>query len=82
MYTHFYKAYYGINYFETLLVLSYIEKGPFDCSTKRIRQEHHYGHTHRIWLQENVPANTTYYLIIYERVIEYCSLSNALRKIM
>jgi len=36
MYTRFCKAYYGINYFETLLnALSFIEKRPFaviDCS--------------------------------------------------
>ncbi|KYN13485.1 hypothetical protein ALC57_14331 [Trachymyrmex cornetzi] len=33
--------------------------------------------------KENVPANTTAYcLIIYDRVIEYCPLSNIVRKIM
>jgi len=33
--------------------------------------------------KENIPANTTAYcLILHDRVVEYCSLSNVVRKIM
>jgi len=33
--------------------------------------------------KENVPANTTAYcLILHDRVVEYCPLSNVVRKIM
>ncbi|KYN28568.1 hypothetical protein ALC57_02009 [Trachymyrmex cornetzi] len=88
MYARFRKTYYGIDSFETLLnVLSFIEKGPFaviDCS----RQNESVKSTTvdvRIEFdcKENVPANTTAYcLIIHDRVIECCPLSNVVLKIM
>ena len=73
---------------ETLLnVLSFIEKGPFtviDCSRQN---ESVKSITIDIRIEfdckENVPAITTvYYLIIHDRVIEYCTLSNVVRKMM
>ncbi|KYN14185.1 hypothetical protein ALC57_13604 [Trachymyrmex cornetzi] len=88
MYAHFRKAYYGIDSFETLLnVLSFIEKGTFaviDCSRQN---ESVKSATVDVRIEfdckENVPANTTAYcLIIHDRVIEYCPLSNVVRKIM
>ncbi|KYN19187.1 hypothetical protein ALC57_08481 [Trachymyrmex cornetzi] len=88
MYARFRKAYYGINSFETLLnVLLFIEKGPFtviDCSRQN---ESVKSATVDVRIEfdckENVPANTTAYcLIIHDRVIEYCPLSNVVRKIM
>ncbi|KYN14491.1 hypothetical protein ALC57_13297 [Trachymyrmex cornetzi] len=88
MYARFRKAYYGIDSFETLLnVLSFIEKGPFaviDCSRQN---ESVKSATVDVRIEfdckENVPANTTAYcLIIHDRVIEYCPLSNVVRKIM
>ncbi|KYN15988.1 hypothetical protein ALC57_11767, partial [Trachymyrmex cornetzi] len=88
MYARFRKAYYGIDYFETLLnVLSFVEKGLFvviDCSRQN---ESDKSATVDVRVEfdckENVPANTTAYcLIIYDRVIEYCPLSNVVRKIM
>ncbi|KYN00123.1 PREDICTED: uncharacterized protein LOC108781541 [Cyphomyrmex costatus] len=88
MYARFRKAYYGIDCFETLLnVLSFIEKGPFaviDCSRQN---ESVKSATVDVRIEfdckENVPANTTAYcLIIHDRVIEYCPLSNVVRKIM
>ncbi|KYN50188.1 hypothetical protein ALC62_03756 [Cyphomyrmex costatus] len=88
MYARFRKAYYGIDCFETLLnVLSFIEKGPFaviDCS---LQNESVKSATVDVRIEfdckENVPVNTTAYcLIIHDRVIEYCPLSNVVRKIM
>ncbi|KYN28037.1 hypothetical protein ALC57_02555 [Trachymyrmex cornetzi] len=88
MYARFRKAYYGIDSFETLLnVLSFIEIGPFaviDCSRQN---ESVKNATVDVRIEfdckENVPANTTAYcLIIHDRVIEYCPLSNVVRKIM
>ncbi|KYN10235.1 hypothetical protein ALC57_17633, partial [Trachymyrmex cornetzi] len=88
MYARFCKAYYGIDSFETLLnVLSFIEKGSFaviDCSRQN---ESVKSATVDVRIEfdckENVPANTTpYCLIIHDRVIEYCPLSNVVRKIM
>ncbi|KYM95359.1 hypothetical protein ALC62_13999 [Cyphomyrmex costatus] len=88
MYARFRKAYYGIDCFETLLnVLSFIEKGPFaviDCSRQN---ESVKSATVDVRIEfdckENVPVNTTAYcLIIHDRVIEYCPLSNVVRKIM
>ncbi|KYN09368.1 hypothetical protein ALC57_18526 [Trachymyrmex cornetzi] len=84
----FRKAYYGINYFETLLnVLSFVEKGPFaviDCSRQNVSVM---STTVDVCIEfdckKNVPVNTTaYYFIIHDRVIEYCPLSNVVRKIM
>ncbi|KYN30179.1 hypothetical protein ALC57_00362, partial [Trachymyrmex cornetzi] len=88
MYARFRKAYYGIDSFETMLnVLSFIEKGSFiviDCSRQN---ESVKSATVNVRIEfdckENVPANTTAYcLIIHDRVIEYCPLSNVVRKIM
>ncbi|XP_018403529.1 PREDICTED: uncharacterized protein LOC108780350 [Cyphomyrmex costatus] len=88
MYARFRKAYYGIDCFETLLnVLSFIEKGPFaviDCSRQN---ESVKSATVDVRIEfdckENVPVNTTAYcLIIHDRVIECCPLSNVVRKIM
>ncbi|XP_018393332.1 PREDICTED: uncharacterized protein LOC108772310 [Cyphomyrmex costatus] len=88
MYARFRKAYYGIDCFETLLnVLSFIEKGPFtviDCSRQN---ESVKSATVDVRIEfdckKNVPVNTAAYcLIIHDRVIEYCPLSNVVRKIM
>ncbi|KYN18627.1 hypothetical protein ALC57_09066 [Trachymyrmex cornetzi] len=79
---------YRFDSFEMLLnVLSFIEKGPsavIDC----LRQNESFkSATVDVRIEfdckENVPANTTAYcLIIHDRVIEYCSLSNVVLKIM
>ena len=85
----FVKLYYGINCFETLLlnVLSFIEKWPFaiiECSRqnesiKSITVDVHIEFD----CKENVSINTTAYcLIIHDCVIEYCPLSNVVRKII
>ncbi|KYN15261.1 hypothetical protein ALC57_12516, partial [Trachymyrmex cornetzi] len=88
MYARFRKGYYGIDSFETLLnVLSFIEKGPFaviDSSRQNVSVK---SATVDLRIEfdckENVPANTiAYCLIIHDRVIEYCPLSNVVRKIM
>lgn len=87
MYARFRKAYYGYDCYETLCtVYTFLDKGPFvviDCSrqnesvksaTVDIRIEFE--------CKENVPANTTAYcLILHDRVVEYCPLSNVVRKI-
>ena len=88
MYARFRKSYYGNDCLETLLnVTTFLEKGPFvviDCSRQN---ESIKSATVDVRLEfecrDNVPANTTaYYLILHDRVIEYCSLSNVVRKIM
>ncbi|KYN21467.1 hypothetical protein ALC57_06166 [Trachymyrmex cornetzi] len=88
MYARFRKAYYGIDSFETLLnLLSFIEKGPFAVINCSRQNESVKSATVDVRIEfdckENVPANTTAYcLIIHDRVIEYCPLSNVVRKIM
>ncbi|XP_011865812.1 PREDICTED: uncharacterized protein LOC105560908, partial [Vollenhovia emeryi] len=88
MYARFRKTYYGYDCYETLCtVTTFLTNGPFvviDCArlnesiksaTVDIRIEFD--------CKENVPANTTAYcLILHDRVIEYCPLSNVVRKIM
>jgi len=88
MYARFRKAYYGYDCYETLLtVITFLTNGPFvviDCSrqnesiksiTVDVQIEFDY--------KENTPANTTAYcLILHDCVIEYCLLSNVVRKIM
>ncbi|XP_018403205.1 PREDICTED: uncharacterized protein LOC108780111 [Cyphomyrmex costatus] len=88
MYARFRKAYYGIDCFETLLnVLSFIEKGPFAVIDYSRQNKSVKSATVDVRIEfdckENVSANTTAYcLIIHDRVIEYCPLSNVVRKIM
>ncbi|XP_018405570.1 PREDICTED: uncharacterized protein LOC108781938 [Cyphomyrmex costatus] len=87
MYARFRKAYYGFDCFETLLnVLSFIEKGllaVIDCSRHNESVKSATVDVRIEFYKENVSANTTaYYLIIHDRVIEYCPLSNVVRKIM
>jgi len=88
MYARFRKAYYGYDCYETMLtVATFLTHGPFvviDCSrqnetlksaTVDVRIEFD--------CKENVSANTTAYcLILHDRVVEYCPLSNVVRKIM
>jgi len=87
MYAHFRKAYYGYDCYETLLtVITFLTNGPFvviDCS----RQNESIKSTTvdvRIEFDcKDVPANTTAYcLILHDRVVEYCPLSNVVRKII
>jgi len=88
MYAHFRKAYYGYDCYETLFtVITFLTNSPFvviDCSrqNKSIKST-----TVDVRIEfdckENVPAKTTAYcLILHDHVIEYCPLSNVLRKIM
>lgn len=88
MYQRFRKSYYGREYYGTLLnVITFLQKGPFaviDCSRQN---ESIKSATVDVRIEfdckENVPANTTAYcLILHDRVIEYCPLSNVVRKIM
>ena len=88
MYARFRKAYYGYDSFDTLCtVVTFLTKGPFvviDCSRQN---ESVKSATVDVRIEfdckENVPANTTAYcLILHDRVIEYCPLSNVVRKIM
>jgi len=89
MYERFRKAYYGYDYYETLLtVITFLTNRLFvviDCSrqnefiksaTVDVRIEFN--------CKENVPANTTivYCLILHDCVVEYCPLFNVVRKIM
>ena len=88
MYARFRKAYYGYDCFETLCtVTTFLTQGPFvviDCSRQN---ESIKSATVDVRIEfdckENVPPNTTAYcLILHDRVIEYCPLSNVVRKIM
>jgi len=89
MYAHFRKAYYGYDCYETLLiVIMFLTNGPFviiDCSRQN---ESIKSATVDVRIEfdckENVPANTTAYCLILHdhRLIEYCPLSNVVRKIM
>ncbi|XP_011865787.1 PREDICTED: uncharacterized protein LOC105560892 [Vollenhovia emeryi] len=88
MYARFRKAYYGYNCYETLCtVTTFLTNGPFvviDCARQN---ESIKSATVDVRIEfdckENVPANTTAYcLILHDRVIEYCPLSNVVRKIM
>ncbi|XP_024882295.1 uncharacterized protein LOC112461324 [Temnothorax curvispinosus] len=88
MYARFRKAYYGYSSFDTLCsVYTFLTEGPFvviDCSRQN---ESVKSATVDVRIEfdckENVPANTTAYcLILHDRVIEYCPLSNVVRKIM
>ncbi|XP_077280434.1 uncharacterized protein LOC143907491 [Temnothorax americanus] len=88
MYARFRKTYYGYDSFDTLCSLyTFLMEGLFvviDCSrqnesvksaTVDVRIEFDF--------KENVTANTTAYcLILHDRVIEYCPLSNVVRKLM
>lgn len=87
MYARFRKSYYGYDCYETLLTVSaFITKGPFvviDCSRQN---ESIKSGTMDVRIEfdckENVPFNTTAYcLILHDRVVEYCPLSNVVRKI-
>jgi len=88
MYARFRKAYYGYDCYETLLtVVTFLTNGPFvviDCARQN---ESIKSATVDVRIEfdckENVPANTTAYcLILHDRVVEYCPLSNVVRKIM
>ena len=87
MYRRFGKSYYGYECETLLNVITFLEKGPFaviDCSRQN---ESVKSATVDVRIEfdckENVPANTTAYcLILHDRVIEYCPLSNVVRKIM
>ncbi|XP_070528307.1 uncharacterized protein [Cardiocondyla obscurior] len=88
MYTRFCKAYYGCNCYEAFCsVRTFLSYGPFvviDCSRQN---ESIKSATVDVLLEfeckENVPANTTAYcLILHDRVVEYCPLSNVVRNIM
>ncbi|XP_039303450.1 uncharacterized protein LOC120359324 [Solenopsis invicta] len=88
MYQRFRKSYYGRDCYDTLLnVVTFLQRGPFtviDCSRQN---ESIKSATVDVRIEfdckENVPASTTAYcLILHDRVIEYCPLSNVVRKIM
>ena len=88
MYQRFRKSYYGRDCYDTLLnVVTFLQKGPFaviDCSRQN---ESIKSATVDVRIEfdckENVPASTTAYcLILHDRIIEYCPLSNVVRKIM
>ncbi|XP_011861480.1 PREDICTED: uncharacterized protein LOC105558418 [Vollenhovia emeryi] len=88
MYARFRKAYYGYDCYKTLCtVTTFLTNGPFvviDCARQN---ESIKSATVDVRIEfdckENVPANTTAYcLILHDRVIEYCPLSNVVRKIM
>jgi len=87
MYARFRKAYYGYNCYEMLFtVITFLTSGPFmvidsrqnesiKCATVDVQIEFD--------CKENVPTNTiAYCLILHDRVVEYCPLSNVVRKIM
>jgi len=88
MYARFRKTYYGYDCYKTLLtIITFLTNGSFviiDCSrqnefiksaTVNVRIEFN--------CKENVLANTTAYcLILHDRVVKYCLLSNVVRKIM
>ena len=87
IYARFRKTYYGCTNDETLLTVgSFLENGPFvviDC-TRQNESVKSATVDMRIEFdcKENVPENTTAYcLILHDRVIEYCPLSNVVRKI-
>ncbi|XP_077264206.1 uncharacterized protein LOC143898521 isoform X1 [Temnothorax americanus] len=88
MYARFRKTYYGYDFFDTLCSLyTFLMEGSFvviDCSQQN---ESVKSATVDVRIEfdckENVPANTTAYcLILHDRVIEYCPLSNVVRKLM
>jgi hypothetical protein len=88
MYARFRKTYYGYDNSDTLCsVYTFLMEGPFvviDCSRQN---ESVKSATVDVRIEfdckENVPANTTAYcLILHDRVIEYCPLSNVVRKLM
>lgn len=78
------KAYYGYDCFETLCTVTmFLTKGPFVVIDYSRQNESRAQPDVRIEFdcKENAPANTTaYYLILHDRIIEYCPLSNG-RKI-
>ena len=87
MYARFRKAYYGYDRYDTFLTLTtFLTLGPFviiDCSRQN---ESVKSATVDVRIEfdckENVPADTTAYcLILHDRVIEYCPLSNVVRKL-
>jgi len=86
MYAHFRKAYYEYDCYETLLtVVTFLTNGLFvviDCAPQN---ESIKSATVNVRIEfdckENVPANTTAYcLILHDCVVEYCPLSNVVRK--
>lgn len=87
MYARFRKAYYGYDCIETLCtVATFLTKGPFvviDCSRQN---ESIKNATVDVRLEfectENIPGSTSAYcLILHDRVVEYCPLTNVVRKI-
>jgi len=85
-YTRFCKNYYGYDYLESnQIVTSFRHNGPFaiiDCS----RQNKSNKSTTVIVriefvCKENVPMNTTAYLIIHDLVVQYKPLTIIVRKI-
>ncbi|XP_053971113.1 uncharacterized protein LOC128872432 [Hylaeus volcanicus] len=87
MYVRFRKAYYGYDCCETLCNTdNFLLHGPFEVIDCSRQNESIKSATVDVRIEfdckENVPANTTAYcLILYDRVIEYCPLSNVVRKI-
>ncbi|XP_029679992.1 uncharacterized protein LOC115245705 [Formica exsecta] len=87
MYSRFRKSYYGCDNNDVLLNISkFLHCGPLaviDCSRQN---ESVKNSTVDVRLEfeckEDIPANTTAYcLILHDRVVEYCPLTNVVRKI-
>lgn len=87
MYSRFRKSYYGCDNDDVLLNISkFLHCGPLaviDCSRQN---ESVKNSTVDVRLEfeckEDIPANTTAYcLILHDRVVEYCPLTNVVRKI-
>ncbi|XP_039310739.1 uncharacterized protein LOC120358922 [Solenopsis invicta] len=88
MYQHFRESCYGRDCYDTLLnVVTFLQRGPFTVIDCLRQNESIKSATVDVRIEfdckENVPASTTAYcLILHYRVIEYCPLSNVVRKIM
>ncbi|KAM0727942.1 hypothetical protein ACS0PU_005411 [Formica fusca] len=87
MYSRFRKSYYGCDNDDVLLNISkFLHCGPLaviDCSRQN---ESVKNSTVDVRLEfeckEDIPANTTAYcLILHDRVVEYCPMTNVVRKI-
>ena len=87
MYSRFRKSYYGCDIENVLTIAKFLYCGPLtviDCSRQNESVKNSTVDVRiEFECKEDVPANTTAYcLILHDRVVEYCPLTNVVRKII
>jgi len=85
LYARFCKGYYGYEYLESSLIFTtFLRNGPFviiDCSRQNESVNSGNMDVRDFECKKNVPANTTAYCLIHDRVVQYNLLTNIVLKI-